>query len=127
VAQQAAKTVERYFSAIRSLNLDAWVSTFEEEAISEDPVGSPPIQGHDELRNFFLGLTDLFSRVGITEDSVFICGNDAAVKWTGYGVGKNGAQVEFEGIDVFQLSDAGKIVRLRSYWDPAPTIARLKA
>src|SRR4051794_34494087 len=109
------------------MNLDAWVSTFEEEAISEDPVGAPPIQGHNELRNFFLGLTDLFSRVGITEDSVFVCGNDAAVKWTGYGVGKNGQQVEFEGIDVFQMSESGKIIRLKSYWDPQPMIARLKA
>lgn len=123
---QQATTIERYFAAIRSMNLDAWVSTFDEDAVSEDPVGSPPIQGHDELRDFFLGLTDLFNRVGITEDSVFECGAEAAVKWTGYGVGKSGRDVTFEGIDVFTFNEGGKITRLKSYWDPQAMITRLQ-
>lgn len=118
-------TIERYFSAIRAMNLGAWLSAFDEDAVSEDPVGTPPIQGHDELGDFFLGLTDLFHRVGITEDSIFVCGSEVAVKWTGYGVGKNGEEVTFEGIDVFTLNDAGKITRLKGFWDPQPIVARL--
>jgi steroid Delta-isomerase len=123
--QEIERTVETYFAAIRSMNVDQWVRTFDEDAVSEDPVGAPPLQGHDELRQFFLGLTDKFHRVGLTEDTIFVAGDGAAVKWTGYGVGKNGREVTFEGIDVFQMNEQGKIVRLRAYWDPTPVMAKL--
>ena len=42
----------------------------------------------------------------------------AATKWVGTGVGVNGADVTFKGIDIFEINDAGKIQRLWSYWDP---------
>ena len=45
-------------------------------------------------------------------------GNQAATKWVGTGVGVNGADVTFKGIDIFEINDAGKIQRLWSYWDP---------
>jgi steroid Delta-isomerase len=62
----------------------------------------------------------------LTEDSIFITGNQAAVKWTGNGVGKNGHQVKFEGIDVFEVNTAGKIQRMWAYWNPVAMIAQLQ-
>jgi steroid Delta-isomerase len=125
--QLIEKTVETYFAAIRGMNVDQWVRTFDEDAVSEDPVGAPPMQGHDELRAFFLSLADGFHRVGLTEDSVFVVEGGAAVKWTGYGVGKNGREVTFEGIDIFEMNEQGRIVRMKAYWDPGPVMAALKA
>jgi steroid delta-isomerase len=124
-ASSPAETIARFFAAIRAMNMDAWVSTFDEEAVSEDPVGSPQRQGHDALRSFFLQMTDPFHRVGVTEDGVFLCGNRAAVKWTGYGVGKNGREVTFEGIDVFEFGADGLITRIEGYWDPARVLGVL--
>jgi steroid delta-isomerase len=72
-------------------------------------------------------MMSLFQVVALTEDHVFIVGNTAAVKWTGRAIGKNGQSANFEGIDVIECDDAGKITSLRAYWSPAPIIALLQS
>jgi len=120
-----SKVVKAYFAAIRDMNQNAWVNTFAEDAISYDPVGAPPIEGHQKLGEFFQSITAGFKEVGLTEDDVFIAANQAAVKWTGTGISKKGNKVRFAGIDVFTLNDAGKIQTLHGYWNPAEMVAQL--
>ena len=120
-----AKVIKEYFAALREMNQNAWVNTFAEDAISHDPVGAPAIEGHQKLAEFFQSIMAAFREVGLTEDQVFIAGNQAAVKWTGAGVSKQGNKVRFEGIDVFTINEAGKIQALRAYWNPAEMVAQL--
>lgn len=117
------ETIAEYFAAIRAMDPVRWANTFDTDAVSHDPVGAPPMQGHEALKAFLAHVTSLFTQVGLTEDNVFINGNKAAVKWTGRGTGKNGAQVTFEGIDVIECNDDGKIATVHAYWDPAPMLA----
>lgn len=84
---------------------DAWANTFAEDAVSHDPVGAPSHRGRAALRQFLAGVISLFETVGLTEDHVFVAGNQAAVKWTGRGTGKNGRLVTFEGIDVLTVNE----------------------
>jgi steroid delta-isomerase len=121
------KVVSDYFAATRAMDMEAWVATFDDNATSYDPVGGPPLEGLDSLRQFFQGITGAFEKVGLTEDKVFISGNGAAVMWTGRGVGKNGREVSFEGIDVFEINEEGRIQRLWAYWDPAALMAKLQS
>lgn len=51
----------------------------------------------------------------------------AAVKWTSRGRGRNGRQIEFHGIDVFEFDHDGSILLLKAYWDAAPVMATLAA
>jgi steroid delta-isomerase len=120
-----SKAVKAYFAAIRAMDEQAWVNTFAEDAISHDPVGAPPIIGHQRLAEFFQTITAAFKEVGLTEDEVFVAGNGAAVKWTGRGVSKQGHKAHFEGIDVFEVNEAGKIQTLHAYWNPAEMVAQL--
>jgi steroid Delta-isomerase len=120
-----AKTVKDYFAALRAMDQQAWVNTFAEDAVSNDPVGALPINGHQKLGEFFQTITGAFKEVGLTEDQVFIAGNSAAVKWTGRGTSKQGRAVQFEGIDVFTINEAGKIETLHAYWNPAEMVAQL--
>ncbi len=120
------KAVADYFAAIRAMDADAWLSTLAADAVTHDPVGAPPNNGHAALRQFFEGIAGAFEKVRLFEDHVFVNGNEAAVKWTGRGVGKNGRSVTFEGIDVFEVNDEGKIQRLRGYWNPAAMMAELQ-
>ena len=117
------KAVADYFAAIRAMDVNQWLSTFAEDAVTNDPVGSPPLNGHAALRQFFEGIAGAFEKIGLFEDQVFINGNEAAVKWTGRGTGKNGREVTFEGIDVFEVNDEGKIKTVRGYWNPAAMMA----
>lgn len=120
------KVVADYFAALRAMDVNAWVGTFAENGLTHDPVGTPPHQGHAAIRQFFLGIAVAFEQFGLTEDQVFIAGNEAAVKWTGRGVGKNGRQVTFEGIDVIEVNEAGKIQTVRAYWNLGAMLAQLQ-
>jgi steroid Delta-isomerase len=122
VISQAVKT---YFAAIRSMDIPAIVGTFAEDAETYDPVGTPANRGHQKIEEFFQTVTVPFKEVGLTEDQVFIAGNSAAVKWTGRGVSKDGRNVKFEGIDIIEVNENGKIQRLYAYWNPAEMVAQL--
>ena len=120
-----AKAIKDYFAALRAMDQNAWVNTFAADAVSYDPVGTAPIVGHQKLGEFFATITAAFKEVGLTEDQVFIAGNGAAVKWTGEGISKQGKKVRFEGVDVFEINEGGKIQNLRAYWNPAEMVAQL--
>ena len=122
-----AQAVTEYFAALRAMDTDRWVATFAPTATSNDPVGAPPLVGHDGVRAFITGVFSLFTTAGLTENSIFINGDTAAVKWTGSGVGKNGAAVTFEGIDVITVDQAtGKITLVNAYWDPTPVLTAVQ-
>ena len=120
-----SQVVKDYFAALRGMDAEAWVNTFAEDAVSNDPVGAPPIVGHQGIREFFQSVTAAFKEFGLTEDDVFIAGNSAAVKWTGRGISKQGRKVKFEGIDVIEVNDSGKIQTVHAYWNPAEMMAQL--
>jgi steroid delta-isomerase len=120
-----SKAIKDYFAALRAMDQQAWINTFATDAVDYDPVGAPPIEGHQKLGEFFQTITAAFKEVGLTEDQVFIAGNAAAVKWTGRGISKQGRKVHFEGIDVFEVNGAGKIQTLHAYWNPAEMVAQL--
>ena len=120
-----SRAVKAYFAALRAMDQQAWVNTFAEDAVSHDPVGAQPIEGHQKLGEFFQTITAAFKEVGLTEDQVFVAGNGAAVKWTGRGISKQGKKVHFEGIDVIEVNEAGKIQIVHAYWNPAEMVAQL--
>ena len=120
-----AKTVKAYFAAIRAMDIPACVDTFASDAVTHDPVGSPPNEGRKKITEFFQNIMGAFREVGLTEDEVFIAGNGAAVKWTGSGVSQGGHKVHFEGIDVITLNEDGKIRTLHAYWNPAEMMSQL--
>ena len=120
-----SRAVRAYFLAIRAMDVDAIANTFAEDGTTFDPVGTSGITGRDGIREFFQSIFKNFKSAGLTEDSVFVAGNGAAVKWTGHGTSANGGEVKFEGIDVFEVNDEGKIQTIHAYWNPAEMIAQL--
>lgn len=122
-----APAIARFYAALRSNDVDAWLAVFAENAVAHDPVGAPPHRGRDGLTAFLSGILQRFETFGLTEDDVFQAPFSAAVKWTGRGRGRNGRPVEFHGIDVFEFDPEGKISSLDAYWDAAPVMATLAA
>ena len=120
-----SRAVRAYFLAIRAMDAEAFANTFAEDGTTYDPVGTPGVTGRDAIREFLASICKNFKSVALTEDSVFVAGNGAAVKWTGKGTSANGKEVNFEGIDVFEVNEEGKIQTLRAYWNPAEMIAQL--
>lgn len=120
-------TVATYFAALRARNADAWVATFAEGAILHDPVGQPPFKGHAAIRRFAEQVFGLCTSFGLTEETIFLAGKEAAVKWNGHAVGKNGREIAFAGIEVIAMNEAGAIQTARAYWNPIPVLTELQA
>ncbi len=121
------KTVIAYFAALRAMDVEAWVATFAADAVSQDPVGAPPLEGHAALRKFATSTWSLWDTIGLQEQQVFIATNEAAVKWTGYGRTKTGRDVRFEGVNIMTVNDKGNIQNLRAYWDAASVMRQMNA
>jgi len=122
---RVSRVVRAYFLAIRAMDAEAFANTFAEDGTTSDPVGAPPIKGRDSIREFLESICKPFKSVSLEEDSIFVAGNGAAVKWTGKGTSSSGKEVRFEGIDVFEINPDGKIQNVWAYWNPAEMIAQL--
>jgi steroid delta-isomerase len=120
-----SRAVRAYFLAIRAMDADAFANTFAENGTTCDPMGTPSISGRPAIREFLQSICKNFKSVALTEDSVFVAGNGAAVKWTGSGTSASGKDVTFEGIDVFEINADGKIQNVWAYWNPAEMIGQL--
>jgi steroid delta-isomerase len=120
-----SRAVRAYFLAIRAMDPDAIANTFAEDGTTCDPIGAPPVTGRAAIREFFDSICKNFNSVALNEDSVFVAGSGAAVKWTGQGTSNSGKEVKFEGIDVFEVNQDGKIQNIWAYWNPAEMIAQL--
>ena len=120
-----SRAVRAYFLAIRAMDADAFANAFAEDGTTSDPMGTPTISGRPAIREFLASICKNFKSVALTEDSVFVAGNGAAVKWTGTGTSASGKEVNFEGIDVFEVNQDGKIQNLWAYWNPAEMIGQL--
>jgi steroid delta-isomerase len=121
------QTVAEYFASIRAMDIDRFLGVFAPDAVSHDPVGAPPHVGHDALRAFFEGICASVTEFNLAEQSVYAGGNSAAIKWIANGKGKNGKPVTFEGVDVIDCNEQGKIVLVRAFWDPGPVMAILQS
>ena len=118
-------TIAALFSAIRAHDLEAWLDCFAPDAENFDPADAPPQIGHVAIRPALEGAVATFQSIHITEDSVFINGNQAAVKWTADFQGRNGKTAHCEGVDALEFNENGKIQTLRAYWNPAAMMAQL--
>ena len=103
--------INEYFAAISALDAERWVATYAADATSYEPGNT--LTGHEALRQFFNGIAAGFDRLEMKPDQIFPVGNEAGVKWSASGVGRNGRAVAFEGVDVFAVNEAGKIQTVR--------------
>lgn len=119
--------VDRYFAAWRALDPTAWSACFAADAVSHEPYGATPVQGHAALKTLFHTIAGALQEVNIQAEETHVAYNRAAVVFRGQGIGKNGKLVDVTGIDVFEFNDAGQIQTLWAYWDPATVLAKLRS
>src|SRR5690349_19783202 len=92
----AARIVSDYFAAINAMDAERWLTVLDANIISDDPPGM--MAGHESHKQFFLGVTSLFSKIHFAAGKLHETGNKIAFNWSATGTGKNGHTVEFDGI-----------------------------
>lgn len=115
----AEKTVQLYFEAISELNASKWIGLFTKKGYIEDPVGSRPYLGSQELSIFFKGVQRTFAALDMTIQKKDIQEESIEVSWKANALAFNGKKLVFEGKEVFRFDEQGKIVSAQVYWDPS--------
>jgi steroid delta-isomerase len=109
-------TVDRYLEAFNAGDRDAWVGCFAEDAVSEDPVGSEPMKGHEAIGAFWDGVHTMFEAPKLSP--VFgpiVCGNEVVLAMQAT-ASASGNDVVIDIIDHFRFGDDGRITSLRAFW-----------
>lgn len=110
-AAHKIQVVENYIRAVSTGDLDLIREIYADNAVVEDPVGSPPKEGIEAILAFYGSFKGLGVKLELT-GSVKCAGNAAAFPFTAQ-IGPRALDV----IDVFEFNDAGKVVSMKAYWN----------
>lgn len=114
--EQMAAAVETYVASYCKGDLDGIVSIFADDAIVEDPVGTPVLKGRDAIRNFMSVGVSMGAKLRL-QGSIRCAANTAAFPFV-VELAIEGVAKRIEVIDVFRFSDAGKVIEMRAVWGP---------
>jgi len=117
-ADDVAALVDRYISAFNTRDRNAYISLFADGATVEDPLGSAPIQGANQIGSFFDAATSATLHLELEQDSIRVRGNHVAFRFQ-LELGAGQSQLATKPVDVVDLDDDGRIVSLVAYWKPA--------
>ena len=114
--QHMQATVERYIAGFAAGDSDEIVELFAAQATVEDPVGSEPKRGRDEIAEFYQGAVSTGAQLRL-DGPVRSAGNTAAFPFS-VSIGGEPPQ-RLHVIDTFRFDDDGKVVEMRAVWGPA--------
>jgi ketosteroid isomerase-like protein len=116
---------QRSMDAVHRKDKQAWVENFADDAIVEDPIGpsilDPSGAGHRgkaALAAFWdklIGPNRVFFDVRESYAGGLECANVGSVNT----VLPNGAVMIVNGVFTYRVDEAGRVVALRAYWEPA--------
>jgi steroid delta-isomerase len=117
-ADQIRKAVDTYVQSFNRQDRRAFLSAFAEGVQQIDPVGSPPNVGRDKLAAFWDMLYSGCEKIDFRVRDLFVTGDEAALLFHITQTKKNGGgTVDVDGVDVFQIDDAGQITMIKGYSD----------
>jgi steroid delta-isomerase len=118
-AEKIRSTIRRYQTTFSDNDRAGWIGLFAEDGVLEDPVGTRPCVGHDELGEFW----DTIHASGhdsyvVPVNTPAVCGLEAA--WA-FEVHVDAGDVEqvISIIDVGRFTEDGRIAHNRAFWDPS--------
>jgi steroid delta-isomerase len=110
-------TIEAYRKAFAAADREGWIALFTEDCEQIDPYPSEPNRGHEMLGAFWDRTFMLASNFEFDMRGLAVAGDRAAMTFT-LSMEAGGARYEFDGVDVFEFADDGRIAKLTAYWDP---------
>ena len=124
--EQIEAVIEEVFTKLAAFDAQGVVNHFAADAVIEDPVGTPPIQGTQAITAYLQTFPTLFSQIKLYSLDVKVCGQEAAVEWRLRFTTRTGNVFFLEGIGFFKFNQEGKIQLEREFFDLAYFLAQLQ-
>lgn len=109
--------VQAYVAAFAVGDPEQVVALFAEDAMVEDPVGTPPHTGHDAIRSFYTMSMATGARLSL-EGPVRMT-DDYAVFPFSVHLEWEGSKQRIDVIDIFRFNADNKITEMRAFFGPA--------
>ena len=113
----------RHVKAVQAHDRATFLANFAEDALVEDPVGPSPLdpsgrghRGHAAIGAFWDMIIAPGSIRFAIERAIF-CGDEIANIGTIFNRMPDGREIGAEGVFVYRVNAAGKLVSLKAYWD----------
>lgn len=116
-AETMVAVVHAYVDGFERGDLDALVSLFAPDATVEDPVGTPPKRGIDEIRDFYAVSIATGAKLELLGEPR--CAADYVAFPFAVKLEWQGKRQIIEVIDTFRINDDGKITEMRAFFGPA--------
>ena len=117
IAETMVAVVHAYVDGFERGDLDALVSLFAPDATVEDPVGTPPRRGIDEIRDFYAVSIATGAKLELLGEPR--CAADYVAFPFAVKLEWQGKRQVIEVIDTFRINDDGKITEMRAFFGPA--------
>jgi ketosteroid isomerase-like protein len=117
-----ADVVNASQDALVERDVDRYLSLLAEDVILDDP-SMPRSTGREAARKFAEGLLGMCSEIAFLDRKVFVAGRSAAMRFTLRCRTASGKEAVVEGIDIFEVNEAGLLQSCKSYYDPSPLAA----
>ena len=124
--QQIEAIVEEVYNGFATFEVQQVVAHFAADAVVEDPVGTPPMQGTQAITNHLNSFPVLFEQVKLYSLDVRVCGQEAAVKWRYRFKTKTGHTFFLEGFGFSKFNQEGKVQSLKEFFDLAYFLEQLQ-
>ena len=118
-------TTGAYFQALNDKDQQTFIACFTPNCEVYNPFGSAPYRGSADLPRLFADLTAPWETLLVIPKSAYRSGSRVAILWMAEGKGTGGQETAFEGVNVFELAEDGRIARLEAYWDARATMKQL--
>lgn len=109
--------VETYFDSFARRDLETLLSIFAENATVEDPVGSTPVAGKDNIRPFYERA--LAMDLTLTHEGAIRLVENYALFPFRINAQRRSGPMEIDCIDMFTFDEAGKVTSMRAFFGPA--------
>jgi steroid delta-isomerase len=123
--EQIEAVIEDVFAGLAAFDVQRVVNNFAADAVVEDPVGTPPIQGIEAITAYLETFPSLFSQIKLYSLDIEVGGQEAAVAWRLRFKTRTGNVFFLDGIGVFKFNQEGKIQSEREFFDLAYFLAQL--
>jgi steroid Delta-isomerase len=125
-SQQIETAIEDVFAGLVAFDTPRVINHFADDAVVEDPVGTPPIQGKQAIAAYVETFPVLFSHMKLYSLDVKVGGQEVGVKWRLRFTTKTGHTFFLEGIGYFKFNEQGKIQTEKEFFDLAYFLEQLQ-
>jgi steroid Delta-isomerase len=116
-SQQIEAALEDAFAGLVAFDAPRVLNNFADDAVLEDPVGTPPMVGKEAIAAYLATFPTIFNQMKLYSLNIKVRGQEAGVTWRIRFTTKTGNVFFLEGIGYFRFNQEGKIQLEKEFFD----------